>query len=170
MPQEVFESRGPGKGRGRGRGKEKGKGKGKDKGKGNKGGAKVLVWIHGGGYVLNDKSTTPGGLLDISAEVGEDGPIIYVALNYRLGAFGWSSGPEFEAQGGVSNVALYDQRLALEWVQRYIHLFGGDPDDVTVIGESAGGGSIMHLITVRTILITPNKSKNRKKKPNSKTW
>jgi acetylcholinesterase len=70
-----------------------------------------------------------------------------VELNYRLGALGWLAGPTLQAAGGVSNAGLYDQRLALAWVQKYIHLFGGDPDRVTVIGESAGGGSVMHQIT-----------------------
>ena len=98
--------------------------------------------------MLGDKYTTPGGLLELSDEIGDDGPIVYVSMNYRLGAFGWSSGPSFEAAGGVSNVGLYDQRMALEWVRHYIHLFGGDGDDITVIGESAGGSSIMHQITV----------------------
>jgi cholinesterase len=56
------------------------------------------------------------------------------------------SGPTFQ-KSGTANVGLYDQRLALEWIQKYIHLFGGDSDRVTVMGESAGAGSIMHHIT-----------------------
>jgi carboxylesterase type B len=68
--------------------------------------------------------------------------MIYVALNYRLGALGFLAGPEVE-RDGVLNAGLLDQRFALEWVQRYIHLFGGSPDKVTVMGESAGGGSIL---------------------------
>ena len=68
-------------------------------------------------------------------------------MNYRLGAFGWLAGPTFQESGGISNAGLYDQRLALEWVQKNIHLFGGDPQRVTVMGESAGGGSIEHQIT-----------------------
>lgn len=113
-------------------------------GKGN--GAPVLVWIYGGGYTLGDKNNNPAGLLAASGDVS-DGEVIYVAMNYRLGALGWSVGPSFQAEGGVSNLGLHDQRFALEWVQENIHLFGGDKDKVTVFGESAGGGSIMHQIT-----------------------
>ena len=57
------------------------------------------------------------------------------------------SGPTFEASGGTANNGLYDQRLAFEWVQSYIHLFGGDPTRVTIFGESAGGASIVFHIT-----------------------
>lgn len=97
----------------------------------------MLVWIYGGGYTTGDKSALngggPSGLIHRSND-----SIIYVALNYRLGAFGWLSGPTFQ-QNGTANAGLHDQRFALEWVQRYIHLFGGDPGRVTVMGESAGG-------------------------------
>lgn len=109
-------------------------------------GAPVLVWIYGGGYTVGNKNNNPAGLLAASGNVS-DGEVIYVAMNYRLGALGWLSGPSYQAEGGVSNLGLFDQRFALEWVQKYIHLFGGDPDRVTVFGESAGGGSIMHQIT-----------------------
>jgi carboxylesterase type B len=58
------------------------------------------------------------------------------------------SGPSFlEADGATANAGLYDQRLAFEWIQKYIRLFGGNPNRVTVIGESAGAGSIEHHIT-----------------------
>ncbi len=67
-------------------------------------------------------------------------------MNYRLGAFGFLSGPSLQANGDA-NAGLLDQRLALEWVQAHIASFGGDPNRVTVLGESAGGGSIMHQIT-----------------------
>ncbi|KAF1843649.1 carboxylesterase family protein-like protein [Cucurbitaria berberidis CBS 394.84] len=109
-------------------------------------GAAVLVWIYGGGYTLGNKNLNPAGLIAASGNAS-NGDIIYVSLNYRLGALGWQSGPSYQAEGGVSNLGLYDQRFALEWVQKYIHLFGGDPNRVTVVGESAGGGSIMHQIT-----------------------
>lgn len=109
-------------------------------------GAAVVVWIYGGGYVNGNKNYNPAGLIAASGNAS-NGDIIYVAINYRLGAFGFLAGPSFQAEGGVSNIALYDQRFALEWVQKYIHLFGGDKNRVTVLGESAGGGSIMHQIT-----------------------
>ncbi|RMY65726.1 hypothetical protein D0863_08922 [Hortaea werneckii] len=110
-------------------------------------GAPVLVWIYGGGYTLGSKSGSgePSGLIARSKDNGDDG-IIYVAMNYRLGAFGWLSGPTFQ-EDGTANAGLYDQRFALEWVQKHIYKFGGDPNRVTVFGESAGGGSIMHQIT-----------------------
>lgn len=63
----------------------------------------------------------------------------------RLGAFGWASPPSEESV--IPNVGLHDAKLALQWVQQYINKFGGNADDVTVLGESAGGGVIMHTIT-----------------------
>ena len=113
--------------------------------------APVLVWIYGGGYTAGSKSDSgnPAGLLTRSESNNADG-VIYVSMNYRLGAFGWLSGPTFQ-ENGTANAGLLDQRFALEWVQQYIHLFGGDKNKVTVFGESAGGGSIEHQITVSHI-------------------
>ena len=105
----------------------------------------------------------PAGLLARAKEEDEEGVgVIYVTLNYRVsdlvliygtmlnsqkgGAFGFLSGPNLQTNG-TANAGLLDQRLALEWVQRNIHLFGGDCDRVTVFGQSAGAGSIMHQIT-----------------------
>lgn len=88
---------------------------------------------------------SPNDLMAATHTNGSDGAI-WVAMNYRLGAFGFLSGPTLQ-QNGTSNAGLLDQRLALEWVQENIHLFGGDPDNVTVMGVSAGAGSIMHHIT-----------------------
>lgn len=112
-------------------------------------GAPVLVWFYGGGYTLgykNNPTFNPAGLLAASGNVSS-GEVIFVAMNYRLGAFGFSSGPTYQAEGGTSNLGLHDQRFALEWVQSHISKFGGDPKRVTVFGESAGGGSIIHQIT-----------------------
>lgn len=93
-----------------------------------------------------DKYENPAGLLAASGN-SSFGEVIYVSLNYRLGALGWTGGPGYQSEGGTSNLGLYDQRLALEWIQKNIHLFGGDKNRVTIFGESAGGGSIMHQIT-----------------------
>ena len=118
----------------------------------------VFLWYSdtwdrsGGGYVFGDKIGSspslydPAGLITTSQLDGSNG-IIFVALNYRLGAFGFRSGPTFQSSGGIANAGLYDQRLALQWIQENIHIFGGDKDKVTVMGQSAGGGSIMHQIT-----------------------
>jgi acetylcholinesterase len=92
-------------------------------------GAAVLVWIYGGGYTAGNKNNNPAGLLAASGNA-TNGDVIYVAMNYRTGVFGFQAGPSFNAEGGVSNAAFYDQRFALEWVQKYIHLFGGDKNRV----------------------------------------
>ncbi|KAL2782935.1 Alpha/Beta hydrolase protein [Aspergillus keveii] len=107
----------------------------------------VLVWIHGGGFTTGSKTDfgSPRTLLNRAEEYDE--PVIYVALNYRLGAFGFLSGPSFESEGGLLNTGLLDQRKALQWIQDNIHRFGGDKGQVTVFGESAGAGSILHHIT-----------------------
>ncbi|PBP16536.1 alpha/beta-hydrolase [Diplocarpon rosae] len=111
-------------------------------------GAPVVVWIHGGGYTLGWKTQygSGAGLLSAGERTGKEG-VIYVAINYRLGLFGFLSGNNFTQQQGTPNAGLLDQRFALEWVQKNIEKFGGDPNRVTVMGESAGGGSIMHQIT-----------------------
>jgi carboxylesterase type B len=105
-----------------------------------------IVWIYGGGFTAGDKTNintgNPAGLIHRSND-----SIVYVALNYRLGAFGWLSGPTLQTDG-TANAGLLDQRFALQWIQKHIASFGGDPDQVTVMGESAGGASIMHQITV----------------------
>lgn len=82
----------------------------------------------------------PDGLL-AQADTSSEG-MIFVALNYRLGALGFLAGPEVAADGDL-NAGLLDQRLALDWVQKHIHLFGGSAQRVTVMGESAGGGSVI---------------------------
>ncbi|KAI0382450.1 alpha/beta-hydrolase [Hypomontagnella monticulosa] len=110
-------------------------------------GLPVLIWVYGGGYSAGEKTGNgkfnPAGLLAAS---GDNPGFIFVAMNYRLGAFGWLGGDEVAADG-TQNAGLYDQRLAFQWVQKYIHLFGGDKDHVTVMGASAGAGSLMHHIT-----------------------
>ncbi|KAH8676790.1 Carboxylesterase family-domain-containing protein [Tricladium varicosporioides] len=103
----------------------------------------VLVWIYGGGYAFGAKENPiykPDGL---KMRAG-DNKFVWVTLNYRMGAFGFLAGPELEAQGGHTNLGLWDQRLALHWIQENIAKFGGNPEKVTLMGESAGAGSIAH--------------------------
>ncbi|KAJ5753795.1 Carboxylesterase type B [Penicillium nucicola] len=118
-------------------------------------GAPVLVYFQDGAYVSGSKSSqNPSGLLHASMKDGSPG-MIYVGVNYRLGAFGWLSGQSFRSAGGIPNVGLYDQRLALEWIQQHIKRFGGDPSRVTVMGVSAGGGSITMQMTAYGRAIRP---------------
>lgn len=99
--------------------------------------------MHGGGFTYGSKTSTgsPAGIIARS-NLNQSEGIIFVSINYRLGMFGWLSG-----QDVTSNLGLYDQRVAFDWVQKYIGLFGGDPDQVTIIGESAGAASAVHHIT-----------------------
>ena len=97
----------------------------------------VFVWIHGGGYGAGQ------GNQQVSTLMGNNSDgFVSVVIQYRLGAFGFLSGDEVHTFG-TANAGLLDQHFALEWVQKYIHLFGGDPGRVTIAGESAGGGSVM---------------------------
>ena len=94
----------------------------------------VMVWIHGGGFV------TGSGDFDMHGpDYIMDQQVVLVTLNYRLGPFGFLTTADEAAPG---NYGLHDQVLALEWVQGNIAVFGGNPDQVTIFGESAGGASI----------------------------
>lgn len=78
----------------------------------------------------------------VADSVAQGKPIIFVAVNYRVGGFGFLPGKEILADGS-SNLGLLDQRLGLQWVADNIAAFGGDPDKVTIWGESAGAISVM---------------------------
>jgi para-nitrobenzyl esterase len=99
----------------------------------------VLVWIHGGAF-LTGAGALPWYAGDAYARSG----LVVVALNYRLGALGFLSAPGLSS----GNLGLLDQIAALRWVQANIAAFGGDPDTVTVMGQSAGGGSIGALMAM----------------------
>ncbi|RKF81217.1 Carboxylesterase patB [Golovinomyces cichoracearum] len=113
-----------------------------------RGHAPVLIWIHNGGFTAGDKSLQkdPSLLLRRGLQLHEGGMVI-VSISYRLGLFGFLSG----SKGLESNVGLLDQRMALGWVQNHIEKFGGDRFRVTVVGEGAGAGSIMHHLTAPNI-------------------
>lgn len=96
-----------------------------------------MVYIHGGGYGTGSASQYD---FTYMSELMDDG-FMFVILQYRLGAFGFASSTAI-SEYGIANAGLYDQYHALEWVQKYISSFGGDPNNVTIAGESAGGGSI----------------------------
>lgn len=97
----------------------------------------VFVYIHGGGYGFGNGQTPMGPIIHTN-----NGSFIAVVIQYRLGAFGFMSSDEVNLFG-VPNAGIRDQTFALQWVQTYVHFFGGDPTKVTIGGESAGGGSVM---------------------------
>lgn len=102
----------------------------------------VLFWIYGGGYQIGATNTYDAETL-LATAVAQDQPFIYVAVNYRITGFGFLGGKEIKADGS-SNLGLLDQRLAMEWVADNIEAFGGDPDRVTLWGESGGAISVFH--------------------------
>ncbi|MEO1968904.1 MAG: carboxylesterase family protein [Sphingomonadaceae bacterium] len=111
--------------------------------KGTKPSAKlpVMVWIYGGGFV--NGGTSPA--VYSGKNFARDG-IVFVSFNYRLGRFGFFAHPGLEKEGFGGNFGFLDQIAALKWVQRNIAAFGGDPNNVTVFGESAGGMSVNTLL------------------------
>jgi para-nitrobenzyl esterase len=104
--------------------------------------APVMVWLHGGGH------TTGAGWIYDGQNFARDG-VVLVAINYRLGALGYFAHPALTKAAGrepTGNFGLMDQIAALKWVQRNIAAFGGDPKNITVFGESAGGVSTLALL------------------------
>jgi para-nitrobenzyl esterase len=101
----------------------------------------VLVWIHGGGFNAGSGSDTD------PRRLAGAGPLVVVTLNYRLGIFGFFGLPGLDGSGSFG---LLDQQAALTWVRRNIAAFGGNPDNVTLAGESAGADSVCgHLTSPR---------------------
>ncbi|KAJ7781796.1 Alpha/Beta hydrolase protein [Mycena maculata] len=101
----------------------------------------TIVWIHGGGYAFGSASGYNGS--DLVEESNRE--IVVVTIQYRLGLFGFLAGQEVK-DGGVLNAGLLDQDFALRWVHKNIDKFGGDPDRVTIWGESAGAGSVLQHV------------------------
>ena len=104
----------------------------------------VMFWIHGGGNTSGLKD-----LYDFSGLV-KNQDVIVVSVNYRLGPFGWFSHPAIQdKQSGIdktSNFGTLDIIKALEWVKKNIEKFGGDPTNITIFGESAGGHNVFSLL------------------------
>jgi len=99
----------------------------------------VMVWIHGGAFIVGAGSQD---LYD-GQHLARRGDVVVVTINYRLGVFGFLAAPRLGATG---NEGLLDQIAALRWVRSEIARFGGDPDNVTLFGESAGAVSIGNLL------------------------
>ncbi|MGD0313650.1 MAG: carboxylesterase family protein [Acidimicrobiales bacterium] len=117
----------------------------------------VMVWIHGGSFVSGSGSS---GLYRGGTLAG-DGDVVVVTINYRLGMLGFLAHPALEADdeawldgegwAGFGNWGLADQVAALHWVRDHIASFGGDPESVTLFGESAGGMSVSSLLAVPAV-------------------
>src|ERR1700733_1910730 len=97
-----------------------------------------MAWIHGGAYVTGGGEE---GWYDAS-RLADEGDIVAVNISYRLGAFGYLCTDQL----GAPNVGLQDQKAALQWIRENIAQFGGDPEALTVFGQSAGGHSIASLL------------------------
>ena len=98
----------------------------------------VMVWIHGGAYMQGSANEYDGSRL------AAENDVVVVCINYRLGIFGYFDLSRYGTQyTGSANLGFQDQQAALRWVQENISDYGGDPDCVTIFGESAGGGSVL---------------------------
>jgi para-nitrobenzyl esterase len=99
----------------------------------------VMVWLHGGAWRAG-RGNAAG---TIGAALARDGEVVVITINYRLGALGWLAHPALAdgETGAFANWGLQDQVMALRWVRANIAAFGGDPDNVTLFGQSAGGSS-----------------------------
>ncbi|MGY3466752.1 carboxylesterase type B [Bradyrhizobium sp. LM6.11] len=97
----------------------------------------VMVWIHGGGFQFGSSANpaTDGGALAAKG-------VVVVSFNYRLGIFGFYAHPDLDTEAPSGNYGLQDQLMALRWVKANIAGFGGDPDNVTLFGESAGAMAV----------------------------
>ncbi|KAJ4480186.1 Alpha/Beta hydrolase protein [Lentinula aciculospora] len=104
----------------------------------------TVVWIHGGGYAGGNGSSFHGS--DLLQEASNE--VVAVVIQYRLGLFGFLAGKNVKENGDL-NAGLLDQHLALKWVNEHIAKFGGDPEKVTIWGESAGAGSVLQHVVAQ---------------------
>lgn len=103
----------------------------------------VLIWIHGGAFREGS-----GGALQFIGETLAGKGIVVVTINYRMGALGFMAHPELTAaQGASGNYGFMDQAAAIKWVHENIAAFGGDPEKVTIDGQSAGSMSVMAMLS-----------------------
>lgn len=109
----------------------------------------VMVWIHGGGNLIGNA----GSPMYDGARLAGSQNVVVVSINYRLGPFGWFSLPALRAEASnlleaSGNFGTLDQIRALEWIQTNIEEFGGDPENVTIFGASAGGTDVLALLVI----------------------
>ncbi|KAF5646487.1 para-nitrobenzyl esterase [Fusarium tjaetaba] len=107
----------------------------------------VLVFIHGGAFIIGDSGAPHyemAAIVAYSQSIGK--PIIGVSINYRLGVAGFLDSNELRFAGVAPNRGILDQKTAFQWVRRNIGGFSGDPTRITAIGQSAGGCSVLHLL------------------------
>ena len=107
----------------------------------------VLVWFFGGGFQWGYTAE-----MEFNGENLAKRGIVVVTVNYRLGAIGFLSHPDLfeESPEAPANFGLLDQQAGLKWVRRNIAAFGGDPDNITIAGQSAGGGSVLNHLTAKS--------------------
>ncbi len=105
----------------------------------------VMFWIHGGGFVMGSGSSA----MYNGSHLSKNGDVVVVTINYRLGPLGFLYLEEYnnDSLNFPSNLGLLDQVAALKWVKENISAFGGDPDNITIFGESAGANSVLSLLT-----------------------
>ena len=105
----------------------------------------VLVFLHGGGYIGGNGFTELNCDFYDGQGLAKDIGAIVITINYRVGIFGFLAHPElFEESGTTGNYGIQDQREALKWIRNTASSFGGDPNRVTVMGQSAGATSVLH--------------------------
>ncbi len=134
----------------------------------------VMVWIHGNGFING-----AGSLYD-AQQLASSGNVIVVSPNYRLGIFGFLAHPALDhgrARNLSGNFGLEDQQAALQWVKRNAAAFGGDPGNVTIFGESAGGTSVCAQVAApgsaglfQKAIVQSGQCTGRKWSPGPPTW
>lgn len=109
----------------------------------------VMVFLHGGSFTASNGGATPGSPDYRGTQIVEQSGVVVVSINYRLSILGFLAAPALDAENAAhasGNYGLQDQQAALAWVRTNIARFGGDPDNVTIFGESAGGISVLYQL------------------------
>ncbi|KAM0543289.1 hypothetical protein ACHAPJ_012373 [Fusarium lateritium] len=115
-----------------------------------------MLYIHGGSFLYGGANLPVFDCVNlVSHSVARGSPVVCVNFNYRVGLGGFLASSvikadlERDGKHGVGNFGLYDQQVAIQWVSQYVSSFGGDPDNITIYGESAGGMSVAHQLAAK---------------------